>query len=72
VFNVSFVFRSKTGQFALLSAMIDFDKTYKISKIDGIVPFATLNKNLSKHSSLIGNSLASLQLATMSFIEPTV
>jgi hypothetical protein len=72
MFNVSFVFRSKTGQFALLSAMIDFDKTYKISKIDGIVPFATLDKNLSKHYSLIGNSLASLQMATMSFIESTV
>lgn len=54
-YNVSFVFRSKTGEFALLSIMIVFEKTFKISKIDGIVPFATLNQNSSKHYSLIGN-----------------
>lgn len=55
-YNVSFVFRSKTGQFALLSLMIVLEKTFKISKIDGIVPFATLDKNLSKNYSIIGNT----------------
>ena len=70
MFNISFVFRSKTNQFALLSIMVDFDKKYKISKIDGIVPFATLDKNLSKHYSLIG--LQASTVAATSFIEPPI
>ncbi len=58
-YNVSFVFRSKTGNFALLSIMMVFEKMFKISKIDGIVPFAKLDKNKSKHYSLIGLSTIS-------------
>jgi hypothetical protein len=68
-FNISFVFRSKTGQFALLSLMIKSEETYKISKIDGIVPFATLDHNLSKNYSLIGYTEMASFFSLASFLE---
>lgn len=71
-YNISFVFRSRTGDFALLSLMIKLEDEFKIFKIDGIVPFATLDKNLSKHYSLIGTNfnVASFSLASFSVVEP--
>ncbi len=68
-YNVSFVFRSKIGQFALLSLMIKFDKEFKIFKVDGIVPFATLDKTKSKNYSIIGNNSIAFSLQTFSLPE---
>lgn len=52
-YNISFIFRSKLKQFALISLMISKKRNYEISKIDGIVPFLTLDIQNSRHYSLL-------------------
>jgi hypothetical protein len=52
-YNVSFVFRNKIKQFALLSLMLSKKRKFEVTKIDGIVPFAELDSQNSKHYSLL-------------------
>ena len=52
-YNISFIFRSKLKQFALISIMIGKKRNFEITKIDGIVPFLTLDIQNSRHYSLL-------------------
>jgi hypothetical protein len=52
-YNVSFIFRNRIKQFALLSLMLSKKRTFEVNKIDGIVPFATLDSKNSQHYSLL-------------------
>lgn len=52
-YNVSFIFRSKLKQFALLSLMLSKKRKFEVTKIDGIVPFLTLDNINSQHYSLL-------------------
>jgi hypothetical protein len=52
-YNISFIFRSKLKQFALISIMVSKKRNYEITKIDGIVPFLTLDLENSRHYSLL-------------------
>jgi hypothetical protein len=52
-YNISFIFRSKSKQFALISLMISKKRNFEISKIDGIVPFLNLDIQNSRHYSLL-------------------
>jgi hypothetical protein len=52
-YNVSFVFRGKQKEFALMSVMIRKVNKFTVFKVDGIVPFINLDLENSNHFSLI-------------------
>lgn len=52
-YNVSFILRNNENTFGLISILIKKQNTFKIIKIDGIIPYGGLDIENSNHFSLI-------------------
>lgn len=71
-YNVSFIFRGKDRQFALLSIMIKKDVDFKISKINGIVPFVNLDYQNSTYYSILESDPEQFTLFSLASLEASL
>jgi hypothetical protein len=70
-YNVSFVFRGKEKQFALLSIMLRKETDFIITKIDGIAPFITLDPENSTFYSILENDPEAISFAAQAIFTET-